>query len=112
MEFHRLNKCRDEIPQIDEVVLIVGEEKNRGKWLEGRVIRHVKGKDGIIRGAILLHKGNCFERPIQLLYPLEIRSTLPKTEVSTKEGTCERQPNREKRQATKDAEQKIRESLN
>jgi hypothetical protein len=42
---------------------------------------------------------------MQLLSPLEIRSTLCETEMSTKElkeGTCERQPNREKRQAAKD----------
>ena len=47
MEFHKMNKGHDEVSQIGEVVLIVGEEKNPGKWMRGRVIRHVKGKDGV-----------------------------------------------------------------
>ena len=57
-------------------MLIIGEERNRGKWMNGRVLRYVKGKDGVIRGAIVLHKGNHIERPIQLLCPLEIRCPL------------------------------------
>ena len=113
MEFHRLNKGCDKVPQIGEVVLIVGEEKNRGKWMKGRVIRHMKGKDGVIRGAILLHKGNRIERPIQLLCPLEIRSPLRETEKhnsSTKdEETGGTQDNRKRRQAAKDAGRKIKE---
>ena len=73
MEFHRITKGCDKVPQLGEVVLIIGEETNRGKWMNGRVLRYVKGKDGVIRGAIVLHKGNHIERPIHLLCPLEIR---------------------------------------
>ncbi|XP_028415673.1 uncharacterized protein LOC114539152 [Dendronephthya gigantea] len=112
MEYHRVNKSRNEVPQIGEVVLIVGE-KNRGKWMKGRVIKYVTGKDRVIRGAILLHKGNHIERPIQLLCPLEIRSPLHETEVhnASTEEVGETRENRKKRQAAKDAEQRIKECL-
>ena len=35
---------------------------------------HVKGKDGIIKGVALLHKGHTIERPIQLVCLLEIKA--------------------------------------
>ena len=76
MELHKINKGGGEVPQLGEIVLIVGEERNCGKRMKGRILRYVNGKDGVIRGAIILHKGNYIERPIQLLCPLEIRSPL------------------------------------
>lgn len=42
----------------------------RGKEKVSRLIR---GKDGVVRGVILLHKGHTIERPLQLVCPLEIR---------------------------------------
>ena len=57
-----------------EIVLVLGEEKNREKWMKANVVKHVKGKDEIVRGVILLHKGNHIERPLQLICPLEIKS--------------------------------------
>ena len=109
-----MNKGCEEVPQIGDVVLIVGEERNIGKWMKGRVVRHVEGKDGVIRGTILLHKGNRIERPIQLLCPLENRSAVRETKehnASTKDGTGELLVNRKKGQAAKDAVRKIRELL-
>ena len=107
----RINEGRDEVPQIGEVVLIVGEEKNRGKWMKGRVLRYVTGKDGVIRGA-MLHKGNHMERPSQLLC-IEIRNRLCEAKVHnvSTEEVSEPQVNRKKRQAAKDAKQRIRECL-
>ena len=112
MEFHRINKGQNDVPQVGEVVLVVGEEKNRGLWMKARVLRHVKGKDGVIRGAILLHKGNHIERPIQLLCPLEIRSPLRETEhnASTQEDNAT-QEERPKRRAAKEAGRRIQEQL-
>ena len=43
-------------------------------WKNGKVLRHVMGKDGVERGVVLLHNGNSIERPLQLICPLEIRS--------------------------------------
>ena len=36
-----------------EIVLIVEDEKNRRDWKKGKVVRHVQGRDGVIRGVIL-----------------------------------------------------------
>ena len=41
--------------------------------MKGKVVKYVKGNDGVIRGVIVLHKGNYLERPVQLVCPLEIR---------------------------------------
>ena len=59
------------IPGVGEIVLVVGEQKNRGAWMKGKVLRHIKG---IVRGAVLLHKGHEIGRPLELLCSLEIRS--------------------------------------
>jgi len=70
---HSLNKERAATPVVGEVVLVVGNEKNRGEWKKGKVSRLIQGKDGVVRGVILLHKGHTIERPLQLVCPLEIR---------------------------------------
>ena len=57
-------------PEVGEIVLVMGEEKNRSEWKKGKVVRQVKGKDGV-----LSHKGHTIERPLQLVCPLEIRCT-------------------------------------
>ena len=110
MDYHRINRTEAVVPEVGEVVLIVGEEKNRGLWMKGRVLQHVKGKDGVIRGAIVLHKGNRLERPLQLLCPLEIRSEVP-TETPSMENK-ERVHSRERRTAAKNADAKTQLMLN
>ena len=71
MEGHRLNKEGGATPVVGEVVLVVGY-KNRGEWKKGKVLPLVQGKDGVVRGVVLLHKGHTIERPLQLVCPLEI----------------------------------------
>ena len=73
MEGHRLNKREGATPVVGEVVLVAGDEKNRGEWNKGKVSRLIQGKDGVVRGVILLLKGHTIERPLQLVCPLEIR---------------------------------------
>ena len=73
MEGHRLNKEGGATPVVGEVVLVAGDEKNRGEWKKGKVSRLIQGKDGVVRGVILLHKGHTIERPLQLVCPLEVR---------------------------------------
>jgi hypothetical protein len=77
MESQRVNGKPVNAPEVGEVVLVVGEEKNRSEWKKGRVVRQVKGKDGVVRGVVLLHKGHTIERPLQLVCPLEIRCSYP-----------------------------------
>ena len=102
MDYHRINRKEAVVPEVGEVVLIVGEEKNRGLWMKGRVLQHVQGKDGVIRGAIVLHKGNRLERPLQLLCPLEIRCEM--SEETPSMENKDRVHSRERRAAAKNAE--------
>ncbi len=114
MEYHRVNKNTSPVSQIGEIVLIVGEEKNRGRWMKGKVVKYVKGKDGMIRGVIVLHKGNYLERLVQLVCPLEIRSIVKEDQerhnASTKEND-DQVKERPERKAAKIAKDKIKEQL-
>ena len=40
---------------------------------KGKVSRLIQGKDDVVRGVILLHKGHTIERLLQLVCQLEIR---------------------------------------
>ena len=74
MEQHLMNRSDAVIPGVGEIVLVVSKQKNRGIWKKRKVLRHIKGRDGIIWGTVLLHKGHEIERPLELLCSLEIRS--------------------------------------
>ena len=72
-EQHNLKHNSHEI-QISkgDVVLIKGEEKNRGKW-NIEIVQHInKGKDENIRSVQLPCKKAILERAIQNLYPMEL----------------------------------------
>ena len=75
-EYHKLETKRNNVPEIREGDIVTIEDenrRNRSTWRLGKV-EEVKGsQDNVIRGAkIRLANGNCIERPIQKLYPLEI----------------------------------------
>ena len=106
MESHRINQNTTPSPEVGEIVLIVGEEKNHRSWMKGKVLQIVREADGVARGVVLLHKGNRLERPIQAIFPLEIKSTEKETIVK-KEEEPTKEPNREKRKAAADAQVKI-----
>ena len=74
MESHRIKRGECDYPEIGEIVLIIDDEKNRGEWKKGRVLRHIRGRDRVVRGVGLLHKGNQIQRPLQWICPLQIRS--------------------------------------
>ncbi|XP_048580704.1 uncharacterized protein LOC116619237 isoform X2 [Nematostella vectensis] len=63
----------DTKPTIGEVVIVKSEEKNRGKWQLGIVSSLITSKDGEVRGAKLRAGKSYIERPVQLLYPLELK---------------------------------------
>ena len=75
LESHRINRDVSCLHKVGEIVLIIGEEKNRGEWKEAKVLRLVKGKGNVVRGIILLYKGKQIERPVESVCPLEIRSS-------------------------------------
>ena len=57
---------------VGDVVMIKGEDKNRGHW-KIDILNHLYiGKDNIIRVAQLRIGMKLIDRPIQLLYPLEL----------------------------------------
>ncbi|XP_046848215.1 uncharacterized protein LOC124441793 [Xenia sp. Carnegie-2017] len=60
------------IVNVGDVVLIKSNEKNRGKWPLGIVIETYPGRDGVIRGVMLKTPNGNLERPVQLLYPMEL----------------------------------------
>ena len=64
--------------KVGDVVIIKGDERNRGKWDLGIVQRLIEGRDGVVR-AVKLRAGKSYlDRAPQHLYPMEL--------------SCDRQP--------------------
>ena len=59
-------------------MLIKGKEKNRNKWKMGKVTKLIREKDNVIRGVKLHCAKSTIERPIQLIYPLELECDVGK----------------------------------
>ena len=70
--------------EVGYVVLIKGEEKNKGKWGIRKVEELYKGKDDVIRGVKLRTPKSHTERPIQYLYPLELHCEMEKSTRKSK----------------------------
>ena len=62
-----------------DVVLIQNEERNRGKWSIGIVVKLIKGRDGVVRGARLRAGKSYLERAIQHLCPMELSCDVRET---------------------------------
>ena len=64
--------------EVGDVVLVLEEEKKRGEWRVGVVENLVRGSDNVVRGAkvraVTKRKPTHLSRPVQKLYPLEIKS--------------------------------------
>lgn len=63
---------------VGDVVVIHSDEKKRGFWNLGKVEEKVKGQDEQVRGAVVRvytgqRKSKLIGRPVQRLYPLELR---------------------------------------
>ena len=111
MEVHRINRNKSpHLTEIGEVVLIVGDERNKRQWKKARVEELLKGRDSVVRGLILRYKGHLIERPIQAVCPLEIRCQVEKSLIAeTAKGRADckhREVTRVKRGAALDAEEK------
>ena len=76
-ERHEIKKGGDEFPEVEEIVWIQSEAKNRREWKKGLVTKLIKGKDNIIRGVKLRVGKNEWERPVQAVCPMEIRAHVP-----------------------------------
>ena len=75
-ERHDITNCRPYYPEIGEVVLVVDESKNRRQWSHGLVCELIKGKDNVVRGVRIIVRNKIWERPMQLVCPLEIKSKI------------------------------------
>ena len=78
-EHHRRNLPKGStVVQVGDMVTVAEEGVSRGKWRLGKVEELITGKDGETRGAkvkVLTKKGKpmYLSRPVQGLYPLEVR---------------------------------------
>ena len=95
-ERHTQKKNVNSTVKDGDVVIIKGDEKNRGFWKLGIVTSLIKGKDGVVRGVKLRAGKGIMERPLQHVYPLELKTETWKLNPKAKEF----QPNSEvKKQA-------------
>lgn len=116
---HR-HSAKDTVPEpvaVGDIVVVHDEDLPRGLWKLARVEGLVTGADGMIRGATIRvkskgRKSSTMRRPVQRLYPLEIRG-----EETDHTGACASpnpspavgQPRRNpRRQAAVDAENRRR----
>ncbi|GFU03088.1 DUF5641 domain-containing protein [Nephila pilipes] len=80
-----VTKREDKI-NVGDIVLIGTDDKKRLHWLLGRVLELFPGKDGIIRLVKLrTEKGNVL-RPIQRLYPLELKPNYEQVVSENRKG--------------------------
>ena len=84
-------KCESQVRtvSIGDVVIVFEENVKRGLWKIGKVEEVIRGRDGVVRGAKVkvMTKGKpvLLNRPVQKLYPLEVRTETLKPPVGAKQ---------------------------
>ena len=66
-------------PKEGDVVIVKTENKNRGTWPLAVVTKTHQGRDGVVRGVELKTATGVIDRPVQLLYPLELKCDVKAT---------------------------------
>jgi hypothetical protein len=90
-----------------DVVLIKGDERNRGKWKIGIIESFIVGRDGVIRGARLRAEKSHIERAMQHLFPMELScDSHPTEDIGTNEKQ-EKSSERTTRAAAVEARERI-----
>ena len=112
-EFHRgKTEARNSEIESGDVVTVFEEGKKRGQWKTGIVEGLVIGKDKVVRGArvrvITKGKPTSISRPVQHLYPLEIRCNADFSKRKVQARECEPIKLRPQRSAALDATWKSR----
>jgi len=115
-EFHRLKSAsKDRTVEVGDVVTVHDECKKRGEWRMAIIESLIEGTDNVVRGAniriITKGKPSRMARPIQKLYPIEVKAgQVARIEPLGGTGTVvARQPSR--RAAALDAQWKNRAML-
>ena len=109
---HRNLGSSQPIPTPNSVVMYSDENVVKPKWTLGRVLNHIVGKDGVIRGLVIKSvTGYEVQRPLQLIIPFEIptessdsQTDSPKTEAT---APVAEPPKRTRRRAATEAENLI-----
>ena len=117
-EYHRSKPGTNlRVIEIGDVVTVHEDNKKRGSWKMAVVEELVKGKDNVVRGAIVrvITKGKQvrMSRPIQKLYPIEVKSVTEQGKPQTAAPPNSSSPTRKtpKRAAAIDAGWKTRSML-
>lgn len=71
--FDSVSSVPGKIPVVGDVVLI-HEDCSRLGWRLGKIVSLYNGRDGYCRSATVKTQNSTYDRPINKLYPLEIRS--------------------------------------
>ena len=61
---------------------MVSDSKNRREWKHRLVCELLKRKDQVVRGVRMIVNNRIWERPIQLVCPLEIKSQMSSKELN------------------------------
>ena len=86
-ESHRVEtRNGNETVSLGDIVVVHEESRPRGLWRLGKVESLISGADGQTRGAVVKvfskkGRSTTIKRPVQRLYPLEIRSTARESEL-------------------------------
>lgn len=85
------------VVSIGDVVIVHDEDQPRGKWRIGKVEALVTGSDGCVRGAVVRVKTKAgritkLRRPVQRLYPLEVRCRNDEPELARPSRRTEPDP--------------------
>ncbi|XP_046841867.1 uncharacterized protein LOC124435981 [Xenia sp. Carnegie-2017] len=70
---NQVNKSATSHSKEGDIFLIKGDEKNRNMWKIGKLTMLIRGRDGVVRGVKFQCGKISLERPIQLIYPLELQ---------------------------------------
>ena len=105
-EFHKGKGGQGDIVEIGDVVVVHEDNVKRSNWKMAEVVELIKGRDEQVRGAkvrmIRNKKVVYLRRPIQKLYPCEVKNDVSEEEKA-KEGNGEMAIGRPKRAAAIDA---------
>eukprot|EP00794_Sanderia_malayensis_P004957 gene4957-biopygen4019 len=82
---------------VGDIVLIYEDNTKRGLWKTGIVDALIKGTDGVVRGAKVRKPGkgepDVLNRPIQKLYPLEVKSSQRNSNENSRSVSSDRNQN-------------------
>ena len=119
-ERHDVTKSEAYHPDIGEVVFMVSDSKNHHEWKHGLVCELLKRRDQVVHGVCMIVNNRIWERPVQLVCPLEIKLQMSSEELNkrnqaankdaAKTAKLENSNERKPRKAGEMAKMKIKEA--